>query len=363
MNVYVAATRQNDGKTIVSVGLIAALIKRLSKVGYIKPVGQHFIDVETCKIDEDSILMKQVFDIDCELPDMSPIAIPRGFTEAYIENPDRNRLVERITAAYTKCAQGKDFVLIEGTGHAGVGSVFDMSNAEVAQLLGAKVILVSAGGVGRPIDEVMLNKALFDSRGVDILGVIVNKIQPDKYEKIAPIVTKGLARKGLDVLGVMPYVPILSSPTIGQLLEETNGDLLSGDGGLSTIVNRTIVGAMAPHQALEYFDKGTLLITPGSRDDLILAAITSYAIDTDDKASVAGLVLTGRDLPNKKVMDLVKRANVPVIGLKDDTFTAATKISSLMVKLRSGDREKIFATENLVSEYVNIDRILDKLAG
>ncbi len=40
MNVFIAATRQNDGKTITCLGLIAALKKRLDNVGYIKPVGQ-----------------------------------------------------------------------------------------------------------------------------------------------------------------------------------------------------------------------------------------------------------------------------------------------------------------------------------
>jgi len=363
MNVYVGATRQNDGKTIVSVGLIATLIKRINKIGYIKPVGQHCIDIDSCMIDEDSILMQQIFNIDCRLSDMSPIAVPKGFTEAYIENPDRNSLVERITTAYNNCARDRDFVLIEGTGHAGVGSVFDMSNAEVAKLLGAKVILVCAGGVGRPIDEVMLNRALFDSLGVEILGVIVNKIQPDKYEKIAPVVTKGMVRKGLDVLGVMPYLPILSNPTIGQLLEETKGELLGGSDRLNTMVKRTIVGAMPTQEALKYFDKGTLLITPGSRDDLILAALTSYAADKNERALVAGLVLTGLDLPSKRVLDLIESANVPVIGLREDTFTVATRISSLMVKLRARDQEKILAAEDLVSQYVNIDRILDKLSA
>lgn len=361
MKVYVAATRQNDGKTIVSIGLIAALLKRMDKIGYIKPVGQHWIDFQGHKVDEDAVLVKKIFPIDCNVPDMSPVAVPRGFTEEYIESPDRNRLVQQITGAYSRVSEGKDFVLIEGTGHAGVGSVFDMSNADVASLLGAKVILVSAGGIGRPIDEVMLNKALFDSMGVEVLGVIVNKVQQDKYDKISRLVRKGLERKGLEVLGVMPYNPVLSSPTMGQLLEETGGTLISGKRGLRTIVQRMIIGAMPPHEALDYFEKGTLLITPGTREDLILAAISTYVLGVKDNESVSGIVLTGNELPNKKTLELLKKVNVPIIGMKEDTFKAATKINGLMVKIRSGDHAKIRAAERLIKDYVNIDRLIEKL--
>ena len=41
--IFVAATRQNDGKTTISLGLIKAFRKRFNKVGFIKPVGQRYV--------------------------------------------------------------------------------------------------------------------------------------------------------------------------------------------------------------------------------------------------------------------------------------------------------------------------------
>ena len=73
--VFIAATRQNDGKTTTSLGLIAALQKKFPRVGYIKPVGQRFVKIEEQKIDEDSVLMDSVYHLDCPLVDMSPIAV------------------------------------------------------------------------------------------------------------------------------------------------------------------------------------------------------------------------------------------------------------------------------------------------
>ena len=64
----------------------------------------------------------------------------------------------------------RDMLLIEGTGHAGVGAVIGLSNAAVAAMLGAPAVIVSEGGVGRPIDEIVLNKALFERAGVHVAG-------------------------------------------------------------------------------------------------------------------------------------------------------------------------------------------------
>jgi BioD-like phosphotransacetylase family protein len=44
--IFIAATRQNDGKTTAALGLIAALQRHFPRVGYIKPVGQRFVEIE-----------------------------------------------------------------------------------------------------------------------------------------------------------------------------------------------------------------------------------------------------------------------------------------------------------------------------
>src|ERR1700742_383255 len=158
--VFIAATRQNDGKTTTSLGLISALQKYYPRVGYIKPVGQRFVEIEEQKIDEDTVLMDQVYQLNCPLVDMSPTAVEPGFTRKYLQSSNNEALVKRIQKAFDRVAWEKDFVLCEGSGHACVGSVFDLSNATVAKVVGAKVIIVTQGGIGKPIDEVALNQAL-----------------------------------------------------------------------------------------------------------------------------------------------------------------------------------------------------------
>src|SRR5256885_1471274 len=189
--IFIAATRQNDGKTTTSLGLIAALQPHYPRVGYIKPVGQRFVEVAEQKIDEDTVLMDRVFRLNCPLVDMSPIAVEPDFTRKYLQSSNNEALVKKIQKAFDRVAWEKDFVLCEGSGHAGVGSVFDLSNAQVASILKAKVVIISQGGIGKPIDEGSLNQALFQKEGVEIIGVILNKVLPDKVDTVTDFARRG----------------------------------------------------------------------------------------------------------------------------------------------------------------------------
>lgn len=359
MNVYIAATRQNDGKTIVSLGLLSALSKKVERLGYMKPVGQQYRIVEGTKIDKDAVLMQKIFGFKNSLSDMSPIAIPPGFTENYIMNGDRSVLVDKVKSSYENLAKDNDFILIEGTGHAGVGSVFDMSNSEVASLLGAKVVMVTCGGVGRPIDEVMLNYAKFHNQGVEVLGVIVNKVIPEKYDKVSRLIKAGLARKGIDVLGVIPFEELLSSPTISELLEDLEGNLICGEKGLGNRVDSFVIGDVVDQEGQEYLSGGTLLIAPGNREDFIVSVLSDQISGINKRNHISGIIATYGKKPSKKVIDMVERTEVPLIIVDEDSYSAASEISHMIFKLRAEDREKIKRTEVLIERYVDVDKIFN----
>src|SRR5437762_6641818 len=256
--IFIAATRQNDGKTTASLGLLSALQKVHPRIGYIKPVGQRYVEIVEQKIDEDTVLMDRIFRLNCPIVDMSPIAVELDFTRKYLESSNYDALVRRIQKAFDRVAWEKDLVLCEGSGHAGVGSVFDLSNARVAKLLGAKVIIVTQGGIGKPIDEVSLNQALFEKEGVEIIGVILNKVLGKKIDYITEFARRGLKRKGLDLLGVVPHQPILSQPTMDLIREELGAELLNSPRESPNSVQEVLVRAMGVQNALHLFKKGLL---------------------------------------------------------------------------------------------------------
>jgi len=357
--VFIAATRQNDGKTTTSLGLIAALQQHYPRVGYIKPVGQRFVEIAEQKIDEDILLMDSVYQLNCPLVDMSPIAVEPDFTRKYLQSSNNDALVARIQNAFDRVAWEKDFVLCEGSGHAGVGSVFDLSNAQVARTLGAKVIIVTQGGIGKPIDEVALNQALFEKEGVQIIGVIINKVIGSKLDYVADFARRGFKRKGLELLGVLPHERILTKPTMELIRDELKAELLSAPEHLDNPIEDVVVGAMTSQNATRHFNRGVLLITPGDREDIIVTAWTALAAPSEQR--LAGIVLTGNLRPNASLLKVISTMPIPVLLTDQDSYEVASAVHDLTVKTRPADAEKISVIRDLIAKNVDLRRILAAL--
>ena len=357
--VFIAATRQNDGKTTASLGLIAALQQHFPRVGYIKPVGQRFVAIEEQKIDEDTVLMDSVYRMNTPLVDMSPIAVEPDFTRKYLESANNDSLVRRIKKAFDRVAWEKDFVLCEGSGHAGVGSVFDLSNAQVARILGAKVVIVTKGGIGRPIDEVSVNQALFEKEGVEIIGVILNKVLGQKVDYVTDFARRGLKRKGLELLGVIPHQRALSNPTMESIRDELNAELLNENADLRSLVDDVVVGAMSVQNAMNFFRRGVLLITPGDREDIVLAACANPV--GSDGGSMVGIILTDNLRPGPNVLEVIRSMQIPVLLAAQNSYQVASRVHDLTVKTRPADAGKISLIRDIVAKNVNVQRIVESL--
>jgi BioD-like phosphotransacetylase family protein len=359
--VYIAATFQNEGKTTLSLGLIEAFKARGLSVGFIKPVGQRYVEQDGDNVDEDSVVIADLCGVGGSLKDMSPVTVARGFTEWYIRHGEPSPFVRQIHEAFDRVADGKDIVVVEGTGHAGVGSCFDLSNAAVASMLKAGVVIISSGGIGRPIDEIMVNVALFQKEEAPVVGAVLNKVLPAKHRKVSEVVELGLKRQGLRLLGCLPHNQLLSVPTVGEVQEEIDLSLLCGDAYLDRRVGKILVGAMEPHDALAYFEPGCLIITPGGREDMITATISWHLLQKERGSGAAGLILTGGQKPRREILHLLRQADIPTLLSETDTFAIASAVHGLTIKTKPGDHEKKAAAVQLVAEHVDVDALLDAL--
>ncbi len=358
-NIFLSSIHQNAGKTTISLGLFKALKDRKQQISFMKPVGQQVVPVGKHSIDKDSYLIGEVFQCRRRFKDMSPVTIGKGDTQKYILNPDKEKIRDSIEKAFKSLIKDRTAIIVEGTGHAGVGSVIDFSNADVAQLLGSKVIIISEGGIGKSIDEIILNKALFDLKGVEVLGIIVNKVLIDKYEKVKSILAKGLERKGIRLLGVIPLEPLLSSPTIEQIQAKLNLKLLCEKAEMSKRVKSTIVAAMEPHNMIHYLKDGTLVLTSGDRVDNILLAVSSHLMSGGTGFHISGIILTGGLMPNPQIMDLLKQSQIPVLSTDKDTYSVAAELEHLIPKIQKSDKDKIREATRLVKKYVDVKAILE----
>jgi len=358
-HVYLAATGQNRGKTTLSLGVMDGFQRRGLSTGFIKPVGQRTVIEDGVPADEDAVLMKSVFDLAEPLRQMSPVHIPRGFTKSYIEGKVVEDLPSRIVAAHSAFVADRDMLLIEGTGHAGVGAVIGLSNAQVAAMLGSPAVIVSEGGVGRPIDEIVLNKALFERAGVQVAGAIVNKVDLLAKPDLARTLERGLARHGIPLLGILPYRPILSNPTLAMVLEGVHGETIHPGPDLDQVIGGVAIGAMEPQHMLQRIGPRALVIVPGDRNDVIAAIVHAHRVGAEVGGDALGLVLTGGYRPRKAVLEAIRAADLFATIVPEDTYKVASEVHDLLVKTHAADRGKIEEIKALVWAYLFIDRVLD----
>jgi uncharacterized protein len=357
--VFLAATGQNRGKTTTSIGLLAAIRERGLRLGFLKPVGQRYLVVDGTRADEDAVLMSEAFGLPDALDDMSPVTLPRHFTTDYVMGRVDDDLGAQVAAAYDRVAADKDVVVVEGTGHAGVGAVVGLSNARVAAMLGAPVIIVSEGGIGRPIDEIVLNGALFAAHGVRVIGAVVNKVDVESHPDLPEVIERGLGQHGVELLGCIPYSQFLANPSLELVATHLEGEQLAGEATPGQTIGWVAIGAMQATHAVELLRDRTLLITPGDREDLVLAAIAANREAAIPR--VVGIVLTGGFRPPDRVLEALRDAGIFAYLVRTDTYRTAQAVDEILVKTHSSDTEKISTIIELVDGALDVDALLARL--
>jgi BioD-like phosphotransacetylase family protein len=135
--------------------------------------------------------------------------------------------------------------------------------------------------------------------------------------------------------------------------------LLNASGKIHNLVEDVVVGAMAVHNAMTFFKSGVLLITPGDREDIILAAAS--AASQEDGPRLSGIVLTGDLRPGPSVLKIIQNVPFPVLLARSDSYEVASKVHDLIVKTRPDDTEKIALIRDLIAEHVDVNKILKAL--
>jgi len=362
---FVAATGQNVGKTTTCLGLLAGLQKRHATVGYLKPIGQEYVETETgAHVDKDVLLFRSHFNLHDSYEEMSPVLFPRGFTRDYLDGKvETNDLMQKITSAYASLSSRYPAVVIEGTGHMGVGSIVNLNNAQVAALLKVPMVLIASGGLGSSYDELELNRTQCEKYEVPIAGVILNRVLDDKREMIQEYMGKALRKWNTPLLGCIPYVPFLSTPTMRDFEQLFQAKLLSG--GLFRWRHFHDIRLVATSVEMYSIMPKQLIITPAGREDIILATLTRYwdlKISHPDDDLETGMILTGREPPKDSIVEQIRKAGIPMIYAPVSSFIALKMINSHTTKIRKEDSAKIQEAISTVESHIDFDLLEKSIA-
>ena len=359
--IFIAATGQNCGKTTTSIGLMHLAQKKYGRVGFIKPLGPKPATFHRCTVDKDAALIAQVFGVEKELRWMSPVVVYPDTTRKVVDGEiSPNELQERIMRACDELEKKCDFIIVEGSGHPGVGSVMKTSNARIARMLNAPVLMVTGGGLGNVVDKICMGLALFEKEGVEVRAVLANKLMPEKRDRTLDYLTRALADEKMTVIGGVNYHPVLANPTLRRVSRLLGLPLQGNRRDVGRIIHHVQIGAASTQRVTELIGETSLVIVTSSLDELLVTLANLYKIPAY-RSRIAGLVIPGIAPVSTITQMILDRSNIPY--MRTQQFTTAElyrMITEDVSKITAADSEKLDLIRKLAETNIDFD-LLDGL--
>ena len=356
--IFIATAEPYSGKSIVALGLVNMLLGKAQKVGYFKPI------INPDPKDSKDIHIETIVDY---------FGLPINYEDAYaftrheamrqIESDSQGDMIDTIIRKFKKLEDNYDFTVVEGSDFVGEGIAFEFeANVTIAKNLSAPAILVISGEnktTAQTVNSALTVLRNFESREVQVLAIVVNKVKQDQAEDIKELLT---AQLPLDIiLAVIPEDKGLKSPTMKEILENLGGNLLFGEQQLANQVDNFVTGAMQVPNFLNHIKENVLIVTPGDRGDIIISALQANLSTSYPK--VAGIVLTAGSLPEKPVTRLIEGLQTvfPIVAVKTGTFETTTKIGAIQSRITADNTQKIRLALTTFERCVDVKALDDKI--
>jgi hypothetical protein len=347
---HVISTADGTGKTAIAIALAKLARDRGATVGYMKPKGTRLQSAVGKTRDEDPLLAKDLLDLDAEVHDLEPVVYSPTFVQEAIRGrEDPAALRERIRESFDAMAADVDLMVVEGGGRLWTGGIVDLTDAHVADLLDARVVLLDRYDDVDDVDEIL---AAADDVGDRLAGVLFNAVDDHDHDVLTDDVVPFLASRGIDTLGTLPRDPQLAGVPVADLAESLGAELVTADADTDVLVERFSVGAMGSSSALDAFrrTRNSAVITGGDRSDIQAAALEASGVNC--------LVLTGGYRPSSTIVGKAEERGVPVLLVQGDTRTTVDRTEDVIHAGRTRSAETVARMETLLAEAADVDALL-----
>ncbi len=359
-SLMVVATEPGTGKSAISLGLLDQFERAGVRACFFKPVG---LTNGSGGIDPDVTFIHAALGL-TKSPEDS-VAVTSAEVSAAIQSGTYDDVLDRILEAHSRLAEGKDVVICEGLDSMSAFPALESDiNIDIAKNLDAPLLLITSAHQ-REVEEVVSNVALakgqLEERGVEVLGVIINRIDERRRDEFTDNLRWQLRDKNIALYGALPTLPELARPRLCDVVKALDAKVLAGEQYLQAQVRHVLIAAMGLDNALHYFQDGSLVIAPGDREEILLAAASTYACT--DVPRPSGIVLTGGFEPRRKVMQLSRSlsgGSLPILKVSANTFDAAITINDIKPSLGENQEGKALAIRSAIDEYVEMEELLEK---
>jgi len=356
-SIYITSAEGHSGKSSIALGVLDTLSHEVERVGVFRPIARSITERDYVL---DLLLAHDGVDLDYDE------CVGVTYDDVH-DDPDAalQKIVERYKSVESKC----DAVVIVGSDYTDVGSPTELGyNARIAANLGAPVLLVLTG---RSVDEsrgrtaaemrqiAELSLPELTNAHASILAVVANRADDDNLEAIS-------AALG-DVAHVpawaIPEDPFLVAPTVSGIMHAVDGELLQGD---EELLNRealgVVIAAMSMENVLPRLIEGSIVVIPGDRSEMLLAALTAHASDTFP--SLAGVVLNGGFELSPTITKLIAGLDraLPIITTEHGTYATAQRIANTRGRLAADSQRKLDTALSLFEKHVDTRALADALS-
>ncbi|MCE8039951.1 phosphate acetyltransferase [Halomonas sp. MCCC 1A11062] len=369
------------GLTSASLGLMQALDTIGLKTGFLKPFRQD--ELNGPGPDRSTALVSSTLDL------RPPAPIAQADMERLLRQDRLDVLMEQVIELFDQAMDGQDgttpdLIVVEGVVPTAHGTYATQLNAQLAHALNARVILVGSGDAAAPealAEQLDMHASAFGGVGsARTLGCILMRMQnlPGGEEPtLAPGTSSvmlddtfldelrrhspALATDRFHLIGVVPYNPALIAPRVIDVARALDARFLHEGDAANRRVLSTSLCARSAANALHAFRPGSLIVTSGDRDDIVLAS----ALATMNGVPMAGVLLTNGFMPNDNMIEMCRPAlktGMPVLAVDTDSFTTAKNLGRMGNDIPMDDLERAEQVTRFVAGHLDLQWLREHLS-
>lgn len=348
-SVYLTSVGSGGGKSTIALGLAELLSRQVGRIGVFRPL------VADSGLDPILALLSERYRVEVPLSELAGASYAEA--AALVADGRREQLISAIVERYRAVERQCPAVVV-------VGSDFDdpgdparprelAFNARLATEFGSVVVPVVDGFGQEPAAVASAVRGAYHDLadlGATVLAVIANRVPGPMTLPDLPVPAYAI-----------PEVPSVSAPTVAEVAAALGATLLAGDdAALGRDVLDFVVGAAHVPTLLSHLTEGALVITPGDRADLLVAASAAHVAG---QVSVAGLVLTLGEQPDPRVMRLVEGLNtgLAVLSVRSDSYDTVEASSRIEGRPSADNPRKVEAALGAFERCVDTDDLARRL--
>ena len=375
----VVPTGRRVGLTSTCLGLVTALDRAGFDVGYLKPIGQP----GRSGGDHSTALVRLLTRLD------PPDPVPAARAATLLGAGRADELME-LVVELVEPMDDRAVVVVEGLVPSTEHVWSTRLNALLAGALDADVLLV-ADGASSSAEDIAIAAAPYRSGDrLPVAGCVLSRLPgpaptapaggtPDAddttaacgardaddataacgapdvddataaAEAVRARMASALDRHGIALAGAVPYRPELTWPrTADVALALGARTLVAGDTGRR--VSDVLVCAQSVPGLLPLLHDGALLLVPGDRHDVVMAACLAAM----NGVRLAGLLLTAGVEPDPEVLRLTAATpGLPILVVDELTYPTAVRVHELDPELSPADPDRVRAVAGAVADALD----------